>query len=92
MILHQILSNKPQTLTDLASIIGAEDAVLLAGDGCYQIGNQELTAITLNIFARTQDVECRGLTNLAQRIGLGLINDAEWLNLTLQFKKVVSWK
>ena len=92
MILHQILSNKPQTLTDLASVARVEDAVLLISDGCYQISNPQITAIVSSIYIRTQDAECRGLAKLAQSRGAIPIDDAEWVDLTLRFEKVVSWK
>jgi|AZIK01.1.fsa_nt_gi sulfur relay protein TusB/DsrH len=92
MILHQILSHKPQILTDLAAIIGAKDAVLLVSDGCYQISNQQITVIASSIYIRTQDAECRGLTHLAQDRSALSINNTEWVNLILQFNKVVSWK
>ncbi|MBQ0728302.1 MAG: hypothetical protein KBT77_13235 [Thalassolituus oleivorans] len=92
MILHQILSGKTQTLTDLSTVLNPHDGLILIGDGCYQISNRKLTTMTSNIFARTQDVDCRGLANLAQETDLKLINDVEWVGLTLRFNKVVSWK
>lgn len=81
MTLHIILSPSawPCPMT-------TEDAVLLAGDGVYLLPQLETVPL---LYVRTSDLQQRGLSNLPPNAIL--IDDAHWVQLTLDHTTVVSW-
>ncbi|WP_105189848.1 DsrH/TusB family sulfur relay protein [Pseudoalteromonas sp. T1lg48] len=81
-ILHRPFA--PQSL--LASKLSKNDALLLRGDACYNPA--AFSSFEVPVYALKTDVDARGAQ--AYCTGVHLIDDLEWVTLTLQYQRCIS--
>ncbi|OWJ92700.1 sulfur relay protein DsrH [Pseudomonas sp. A46] len=94
-----ILSHSPFADSRLSSclrLLGPQDGLLLTGDATYalQAGSVarqalELTPSTVVMFALTEDVDARNLTDIPQRVQP--LDYPAFVELCCHFDKVNSW-
>lgn len=87
MIVHTLFSDSPDTLSQVKAALLPGDAVLLAGDGCYQIERAKQIISDADLFMLTEDAQVRGINETNAR----LISDPEWVTLTAESQQVISW-
>ncbi len=88
MIVHTLFSDSPDTLSQVKAALLPGDAVLLAGDGCYQIERaKQIISSDADLFMLTEDAQVRGINETNAR----LISDPEWVTLTADSQQVISW-
>jgi len=85
MILHIILSAEARIPGQLKNMINESDGILLAGDGAYLANT--IGEFKNPLYIREKDAMDRGISNTR----LSLISDNEWVKLTLQYDKTLSW-
>ena len=83
--LHLILASSASGIAALPELIAQGDAILLASDGCYLYPE---IPDSVPCYVLGQDAAVRGLSYPQD---VRLIQDEEWLNLTLSFDNQVSW-
>lgn len=71
-------------------LLQANDAILLAGDGVYQL-QHTTTLKTHTLFALETDLAARGLSTTDLPREVRIIDDATWVALTLQYQQVIPW-
>ena len=81
-----ILSRPIASLPLLASKLCKNDALLLRGDACYNPA--AFSPFEVPVYALKTDVEARGA--LARCASVNLIDDLEWVTLTLQYQRCIS--
>ena len=87
MIVHTLFSDSPDTLSQVKAALLPGDAVLLAGDGCYQNAKATQISSDADLFMLTEDAKVRGINETSAR----LISDPEWVTLTAESQQVISW-
>ncbi|WP_105198869.1 DsrH/TusB family sulfur relay protein [Pseudoalteromonas sp. T1lg10] len=81
-----ILSRPLASLPLLASKLSKNDALLLRGDACYNPA--AFSMFEVPVYALKTDVDARGTQSRCSKVQL--IDDLEWVALTLQFQRCIS--
>ncbi|RZF84385.1 hypothetical protein EXT46_03465 [Pseudoalteromonas sp. CO325X] len=81
-IVRSALSEHPA----LSSIISKEDGVLLRAEACYNAS--AFVGLGVATYALEQDVNACGGHH--RTTGVTVINDAQWVELTLQYQRTIS--
>lgn len=87
MALYMLLSNN-YPLEDLVAVFESDDCLLILGDGVYQL--PFLTHFK-QVYLRNKDLQQRGLSADDYK-NIRIINDEEWVSLTLKHQPIVSLK
>lgn len=92
MILHTV--NKSSftnpCLADCLTLCAAGDAIVLIEEGVYTIADSALKEIEQPVYALQADLQARGLSDKVPAT-VQIINDDEFVALTIKHDKVVSW-
>lgn len=90
MTLHILSSANPNKLLLANATLQPKDALLLLGDGVYQLPSLA-SCITKEVlyYARESDLLQRGL-NLSLK-NISLIDDTQWVALTLEHSPIITW-
>ena len=86
-----VVSHSPFTDSRLASclrICGADDAILLCGDGAYGLHNPALQARGVKVFVLAEDSQAR---NLAVPEWAGSVDYPAFVQLSIDYDKVNTW-
>ena len=81
-----ILSQATHSPSRFADKLSASDAILLRGDACYSWAMFNQLPVT--VYALQHDMTARGCNSVNGKVIL--IDDNQWVELTLQFSKTVS--
>jgi sulfur relay protein TusB/DsrH len=74
---------------DCLRSLDKSDALVLIEDGVYLTQRIKIAKKTVLIYALQHDLHLRGLSPMQSRIQI--INDAEFVELSAQYDKIVSW-
>ncbi|MEO2279273.1 DsrH/TusB family sulfur relay protein [Pseudoalteromonas pernae] len=80
------LSQAATSASQIQDKLANEDAILLRGDACYSW--QSIKQLPVTVYALQQDMAARGCDGPID--GVNLIDDNQWVELTLQFSTCVS--
>ena len=85
-----ILNKSPDhpRATRCLEMVAEEDCLLLIGGGVLLLATDNLPGIS-RVFALTQDLDARGLANLAGNVSA--VDYAEMVSLSVQSQRVISW-
>lgn len=94
--LHLILVSNPAAWRDCLASMQAGDAILLLDAGVELLGDPQGIGRLVSVAgsalrASAPDVVARGLEALAQFHGVGLIEDADWVDTVRRCQPVLSW-
>lgn len=90
MTLHILSSANPSKLLLANDTLQPKDALLLLGDGVYQLPSLTSCVVTeVLYYVRESDLLQRGL-NLSFK-NVTLIDDAQWVALTLEHSPIITW-
>ena len=100
MILHLVSSASALTTTQ-AELIQRSDGLVLLGDGVlclFNITNEQLAQLSRStrLYVLKDDITARGLSHQADRLSTmptppQIITYTEFVELTLQYTKTLSW-
>ncbi|TVV43803.1 DsrH/TusB family sulfur metabolism protein [Thalassolituus sp. C2-1] len=86
MTLHLLFTSQLSSLNDLRRSLSSEDAIAFIGDGVYALPNWDSSH---PCYYRIADCTQRGLSEIPGAIA---IDDAQWVELCLQYPRTLSWK
>ncbi|MAX98756.1 MAG: hypothetical protein CMI08_06035 [Oceanospirillaceae bacterium] len=85
MTLHFVMAPDQQILDKITPLLSDADTLILLADGAYLTHAAENRKLPFRV--REKDLTARGLTATAECT----INDQQWLALTLDHEKTMSW-
>lgn len=85
MTLHFVMTPDQQILDKITPLLSDADTLILLADGAYLAHAAENRQLPFRV--REKDLTARGLTATAESI----ISDQQWLALTLDHEKTMSW-
>ena len=93
MTLHIIKSAKADSILQILELATEDDQILLVEDGCYlySLAKDKLAEACTSIFALSDHMQARGLSDKAKKSGIELIDFKQWVLLTHKHPQSTSW-